>query len=65
VRLPLRKVYPLTYRAVEGLTRSIAQRTPIDLPVPARRKQKVSVGVPKRSREEPLHPATDSGGLQG
>jgi IS5 family transposase len=69
VMLTLREVYQLTNRAVEGLMRSIFQLAQIDLPVPdhttlSRRGRKVSVGVPKRSRGEPLHLAIDSIGLK-
>jgi len=69
VMLTLREVYQLTNRAVAGLMRSILQLAQIDLPVPdyttlSRRGRKVSVGVPKRSRGEPLHLAIDSSGLK-
>ena len=66
--LTLREVYQLTNRAAEGLMRSLFQLAQVDLPVPdhttlSRRGRKVSVRLPKRSREEPLHLARDSSGL--
>jgi len=65
----LREVYQLTNRAVEGLMRSLFQLAQVDLPVPdsttlSRRGRKVSVRLPKRSQEKPLHLAIDSRGLK-
>lgn len=67
--LTLREVYQLTNRAVEGLRRSLFQLAQVDLPVPApstlsRRGRKMSVRLPERSQEKPLHLAIDSSGLK-
>lgn len=69
VMLTLREVYQLTNRAAEGLMRSLFQLAQVDLPVPdhstlSRRGRKMSVRLPKRSQEKPLHLAIDSSGLK-
>ncbi len=66
--LTLREVYHLPNRAVEGLVRSIFQKSGIPLPVPdhttpSRRGKTVRVRLPKRARG-PLHLVLDSSGLK-
>ena len=65
----LEEVYRLPLRATEGLTRSVVRLLNVELRVPCyttlcRRRRTLSVGLPRRSKDEPRHLVVDSTGVK-
>jgi hypothetical protein len=67
--LTLKVLFHLPYRAVEGLVKSLMRLTGLNLPVPdhthlSRRAATLSVRIPRRRRNAPMHVVVDSTGLK-
>jgi IS5 family transposase len=65
----LEEVYRLPLRATQGLTRSVVRLLGVELSVPdyttlCRRRRALEVGLPRRSKREPLHMVVDSTGIK-
>jgi IS5 family transposase len=63
------EVYGLPLRATAGLTRSLIKLLGVELSVPCyttlcRRRRKLSVALPRRTKSEPLHLVVDSTGIK-
>lgn len=69
VLLMLKAVFSLPYRSVEGLAGSLMRLMGLDLPVPdhtqiSRRASRLSVTIPRKERQGPIHLVVDSTGLK-
>jgi hypothetical protein len=67
--LTLKILFRLPYRATEGLVRSLMRLCGLELPVPdhthlSRRAATLSVAIPRRKRNGPIHVVVDSTGLK-
>jgi len=65
----LEELYGLPLRATEGLTRSVVRLLGVELSVPdyttlCRRRHSLSVELPRRHKDEPLHVVVDSTGIK-
>ncbi|MDQ3805246.1 MAG: IS5 family transposase, partial [Acidobacteriota bacterium] len=65
----LGEVYGLPLRATEGLTRSVFRLLGVGLPVPdyttlSRRRRSLTVRLPRRAKDAPLHLVVDSTGVK-
>ena len=69
VLLTLKATFSLTYRALEGFSRSLMKLLSLDFDVPdhshtARRAKNVKIQIPRKSRTQPSHIVVDSTGLK-